>query len=225
MTAEYVTIVVCVAFAMLLLGYWLARLSVQRSVRNEQPATVDFDELRRAFAESSAAPVVPRITMREFDITAPMNYDALRAELENDPQNLGYHALGQDYAAIAALLNQRQTRLITNPEPQRQVYKPLSMDGLMTLLTSDEALKVYGIGTLKANIERAVRRGDRAEVAGIIQSVHGMFSPETQARIRDWLLTTELDPAWTTKVVVTDPSRAWQLNLPAAQATDIQQVW
>jgi hypothetical protein len=221
MRADYAALIVGIALAMLLLGYWVARLTVLREVRNEQPAAVDFTELQRAFAE---LPAVPRMTTREFGIAAPMNYDALRAELENDPQNMGYHALGQDYAAIAALLNKRQTRLIANPEPQQRIFKPLTMSGFMDLLTSDEALKVYGIGTLKASIERAARRDDRAELAGIVRSVHGMFSPETQTRIRDWLLATELDPAWTTKVVVVDPSRAWQLNLPEAQATDIQQV-
>lgn len=223
MSLELWLIMAAVAAVALLIGYLLARQNTLRAQRNEQPPTVEFTVPVAAYDPPAAFEQATRNLTRS--ITGPVNSEALLAELHDDPQNMGYARFGQNYQALADLLNAHKQRSIPNPAPRLDVPVPLDMTAFMAALTSDEALKIYAIGTLKANIERAVRRNDRVTLAAILKSIQGMFSPDTQQRLQDILLTTLPDPGWTAKVVTSEPSRAEQLGWKVVTASDIQQVW
>lgn len=191
---------------------WRAARSV--TSLNSTPA------LPRKVKRFTATPARPAPTdMTGRATLLPPTRAALQAELAADPMGLGYETHGQDYPAIAALLN--ATGTMPNPDAQGNVPRRLGMLDLYAAIQPAEALQIYQLSALKDDVETVLRANDRTAMAALLSIVAGLLSVESQAAIGGLLEATEKDPDW--QATVSTPSRAavlgW-LPITAAQVQD-----
>ncbi len=150
----------------------------------------------------------------------PEQLNALRQEIRTDPAGAGYAALGQDYPAIANLLNARPQ--IPNPAAQSQVPKRFTLVEFLAAASSNEALLVMDKPVLCQYIADAVARNDRAAMGVLLGLMEGLVSAQTRVNLAAMLAATEPDPAWSETVA--GVSRSEVLGLPIILASDVQQV-
>lgn len=146
----------------------------------------------------------------------------LQAEIKNDPEGLGYSGLGQNYPAIADLLNKRPE--LPNPEPQQKVPKQWTTIGLLPLIQPDEAWKFYNTPKFLEDVEQACLANNRDMMMALfgITKMNGLLSQMSQEALLSALAETEPDPSWTPTIL--GDSRATILGLPFVQPSDVQQV-
>lgn len=147
--------------------------------------------------------------------------DTIRDEIINDPTDIGYAALGQDYPAIAAAMNARP--MVDNPQTEAaQVPKRLTMTDIFTAITPTEARALYGIPGFRNDVERAVEAGDRAAMQMYIAIAGDDLSANSIAALASLLTETENDPAWSAQIP--GQSRATALGVAPVRATDVQEA-
>lgn len=118
--------------------------------------------------------------------------EALRDELTTDPAGLGYAALGQDYPALAALLNARPD--VPNPEPRGLVPDlPGSLAEILAILTPAERAAVVQADSIQDLAVRAWTAGQdpvelQVVVAWIAVSPAVEFETVTVQKLADVLL-------------------------------------
>ncbi len=151
----------------------------------------------------------------------PTQLEILRSEIKDDPAKLGYAELGDDYPAIAALLNQRDE--IENPTPQGQTPKRLSvLADMFTAILPAEAFGLLSVPGLLDRIERAVEQNNRPAMTALFTIISFQLTQGSRNAITSKLAETEPDPAWSP--TVTQPSRAEALGLPVVSEHDVQAV-
>lgn len=81
--------------------------------------------------------------------------DTIRSEIHNDPTDIGYADLGDDYAAIAAAMNARP--MVDNPVTEApQVAKRLGIRDLFGAITPGEARALYMIPGFRDDVQEAM---------------------------------------------------------------------
>jgi len=95
----------------------------------------------------------------------------LRNEVAQDPTRLGYAALGQNYPAIADLLNQATS--IANPQAQGEVPNPPAWVEVLATCTPTERVAVLNADTLKALCVRLWTIGENADLSVVVGFVAG----------------------------------------------------
>lgn len=149
-----------------------------------------------------------------------MNYETLRNEIINDPLGYGYAELGQDYPAIANLLN--AIPMIPNPEPQGTVYKRWQMQDFFDAIQPQETFQILQLPALVPYIESAIAKNDRPGMARLFGLITPILSAQSVTNITTMLNTTEPDPYYAE--TIPGESRAAQLGLTFVQNTDVQLV-
>lgn len=130
-------------------------------------------------------------------------------------------ALGQDYAAIAAWLNERP--LVANDAPQATVPHPPTLKEIFGVITVQEAAAIYNKPGLTADIRAAIDGGDveyQQMMFAIVNEI-GILSPASAQAIAALLQRTQPDPAWQAQV---PGAPRWQTAglAKAPNASDVQ---
>ncbi|MEH2067916.1 MAG: hypothetical protein V7K47_07070 [Nostoc sp.] len=133
--------------------------------------------------------------------------DILRTELQSGQ----YASLvaAQNYPAIASVLNTKP--LISNPAPQGQVPKQLSMENLFEAITPAEGLATFQYPGLLDRIELAVNNNDRPKIGIHFAMVKTFISLSSQTNLINLLAQTEPDPNWQSQI--DGVSRAEELGI------------
>jgi hypothetical protein len=142
--------------------------------------------------------------------------EIIKQELEKDK----YSELiaKQNYPAIALLLNQKPQT--DNPEPQKNIPKPLKILDLWQQITPEEGLEIYKIPDLKANIENAVDLNKRDSLEALIAIASLLVSEESKTKINALLAETIPDPNY--KPFIVGESIAEELGLELVFDFEIQ---
>ncbi len=146
--------------------------------------------------------------------------DTLRKEIIDDPADLGYAALGQDYPAITARLNARTD--VPNPARQDNIPRRLKWGEVLAVMTVDERLALYERPAIQQESRDAIVGADRESITDLQPILGKILSVETQTRLNTLLAETERDPSWT--ATIPGDSRATSLGLGYVTDSDIQAV-
>lgn len=149
-----------------------------------------------------------------------MDYAVLRAELANDPTGKGYAALGQDYGAIAKLLN--DVPMIPNPTPCDNVPKRWTLADFLAAPTAQETISILQLPALIPYIDNAVSSNDRTAMAKLLNLIAPMLSAQSRANVQAMLDATEPDPTW--QATIAGVSRAAELGLSMVRNEDVQAI-
>ncbi|MFA6358713.1 MAG: hypothetical protein WCY09_08680 [Candidatus Omnitrophota bacterium] len=142
----------------------------------------------------------------------------LLSELLNDPTNLDYRQYGRDYESIAGLLNYRAETI--NPDSITSIPKHVSIYDLLDAMEPAEALDIYRISGLKADIEVAISMDNRDALVSILQVAASILSDNTIRKIQAILAEKEDDPSYSNTVKLS--SRAEQIGLAPVNPSDVQ---
>ncbi len=151
-----------------------------------------------------------------------MNYETLKTEI-NQPTYADIRE-SQNYPAIAAQLNARIS--ISNPSPQQQTPKRLTLAGIFAVIATAapaDVAKLAAIpGWIVERVETALAANDRATMQNYLAIVSTGLSSASKAALQQLLAETEADPSW--QATVAGQSRAEELGLGVVTASDVQRV-
>lgn len=147
--------------------------------------------------------------------------ETLRAVIEAS-ERLSALLAAQDYAGLAAEMN--TATAVQNPEAQQDKPKRHALLELFGAVQPSEALAIYNVPDLKADLSRAADSNDTAAIAAYFQLIvgAGLLSVESQAAVAALLAETEPDPIWT--ATIAGPSLAAAAGLPVVRPADVQAV-
>ena len=142
--------------------------------------------------------------------------ETIRQELKNSK----YLQLvtSQDYPALAFALNEKP--LIKNPQPQKEIPKPITIMDLWINITPQEGLELYEIPGLKNDVEGAIASNNRNSLMALTAIAAQVISAESVKKIQALLAETILDPNYKTQVE--GESLAEQFGLGFVEETEIQ---
>lgn len=147
--------------------------------------------------------------------------DIIRSELQNDPEGLEYAGLGQNYPAIADLMNQRP--MVDNPVTEvPQVLKRLGIRDLFAAITPTEARALYMIPGFRDDVQAAAEAGDRVALQMYVAIAGPDLSANSIAALTALMTATEADPTWSAQIP--GDSRATVLGVAPVRATDVQEA-
>lgn len=147
--------------------------------------------------------------------------EAIRAELQNDPEGLGYASLEQNYPAIADAMNARP--MIDNPVTEApQVPKRLGIRDLFGAITPTEARALYMIPGFRDDVQEAAEAGDRVALQMYVAIAGEDLSQQSVAALAVLMQQTEDDPAWSAQMP--GQSRATVLGVAPVKAADVQEA-
>ena len=129
--------------------------------------------------------------------------------------------LGDDYPAIAALLNAPTT--IANPQTEpATVLHPPTLKEIYAQIPVAEAAAIYSKPGLATDIRNAIDSGDPEYLAMMLAIVVelGIISAPTIAALSALLARTQPDPAWT--ATIAGPSLAAEAGLGTVTAAQVQ---
>src|SRR5512145_1152330 len=86
------------------------------------------------------------------------------------------------YGALAAQLNARAS--IPNPTPQPTRPKLITWGAFMQALTDADGLKLYGYGSLAADMKAALASNDRAMAQDLWRSLKTVLAPASVAAVQ-----------------------------------------
>jgi hypothetical protein len=145
----------------------------------------------------------------------------IRDELNNDPEELGYAALGDNYPAIADAMNERP--LIDNPVAEApQVAKRLGIRDLFGAISATEARALYMIPGFRDDVQEAAEAGDRVALQMYVAIGAPDLSQQSIAALTALMVATDADPTWTAQIA--GDSRATVLGVAPVRATDVQEA-
>lgn len=147
--------------------------------------------------------------------------DIIRAELQNDPEGIGYAALGQNYPAIADAMNDRQ--MVANPVTEApQVLKRLGIRDLFAAITPTEARALYMIPGFRDDVQKAAEAGDRVALQMYVAIGAPDLSQQSIAALTALMQATEPDPTWSAQIP--GDSRATVLGVATVRPQDVQEA-
>lgn len=147
--------------------------------------------------------------------------ETIRSEIQNDPEGMGYAALGQNYPAIADAMNARP--MIDNPVTEApQVLKRLGIRDLFAAITPTEARALYMIPGFRDDVQKATEAGDRVALQMYVAIGAPDLSQQSIAALTALMVATEADPTWTAQIP--GNSRATVLGVAPVRATDVQEA-
>jgi hypothetical protein len=133
-------------------------------------------------------------------------YAAVKAELTNDPTAVGYKVAGVFLppATLADLLT-RSTQ-IANPNPQPNKPVPLTVAGMLALISPASTTKIQESGYVKF-LADAINGQDRAALALWLQLFvnSNTITTEEATALHQAFTATEPDPSWQATII--GPSR------------------
>ena len=121
----------------------------------------------------------------------PSQIDELRTYIKEDEE---LTALGQDYPAIAAKINEEQE--IPNPAPRGKTPKRFSIGDVFGVITPAEAKSLYMIPGFRDDVQRALMENNRAELQNLLMIAAADLSSESLANLSALLAQEEDDPNW-----------------------------
>ena len=147
--------------------------------------------------------------------------EAIRAELQNDPEGLGYASLEQNYPAIADAMNARP--MIDNPVTEApQVPKRPGIRDLFGAITPSEARALYMIPGFRDDVQEAAEAGDRVALQMYVAIAGEDLSQQSVAALAALMQQTEDDPNWSAQIP--GQSRATVLGVAPVKAADVQEA-
>lgn len=124
----------------------------------------------------------------------------------------------QDYPGIAMLLNSNPVD--PNPEPQSEVWKCPQILELFAAITPTEAIELYKIPNLVADIRISIDLKNQANLEAYFLIVQSLVSAESQANLQTLLTATQPDPNY--RNFITRQSRAEELGIYPVSEIDVQ---
>lgn len=151
--------------------------------------------------------------------------DIIRSEIQNDPEGLGYAALGQNYPAIADAMNARP--MIDNPvtEAPQVPAKPSLAQLFGAELQADQVGTLAAIekfGNLLDMASAAIDKGDTQSIMAHIAIFGSTMNANGKAALAAAVSATQPDPTWTAQIP--GDSRATVLGVAPVRATDVQEA-
>lgn len=104
----------------------------------------------------------------------------------------------QDYTQLADVLNQKP--LIDNPEPQSDIYQPVTILELFQAVTSAEGLNIYQAG-IKPDIDHAVETKARNNLLALLEIAKQLISEESATNIENLMARTIPDPSYQSQIL------------------------
>ncbi|QLE42269.1 hypothetical protein FD723_18795 [Nostoc sp. C052] len=126
----------------------------------------------------------------------------------------------QDYPAIASLLNKKP--LIPNPVGQITVDKLPTILELFAAITPAEAIEIYKIPGLVADIRVAADSKNKASLQAYLVIVSGLLSQQSKDAVQILLNQTQLDPNYQSQIP--GQSKAEQLGVYPVSPSQVQEA-
>lgn len=124
----------------------------------------------------------------------------------------------QNYPAIAQLLNNKPS--IPNPVPQEAVWKCPTILELFGAITPTEAIELYKIPWLVADIRTSIDLKNQANLQAYFLMIQALVSAESQANLQALLTATQLDPSYQSQIP--GQSKAEELGIYPVNEIDVQ---
>lgn len=122
------------------------------------------------------------------------------------------------YQAVADTLNARTT--VANTPATKTRPKRVSWDAFQQLLAAADVLKLYGYGSLAADLKAANETGNDAVRNAIWRGLKTALTAPSITAVEAEFAKTENDPTW--PATVQQPSIAMGLGLPTVTADDVR---
>lgn len=131
--------------------------------------------------------------------------------------------LGDDYPAVAALLN--APTVIANPQTEpATVPHPPSLDDVLAIVPSAERVKIRALSGYVDDVRRAIDGNNTLYMQTLIEDAltANAISQATAGKLAELLQRTRPDPAWSAQVA--GPSLAQAAGLGRISSADVQAV-
>lgn len=142
--------------------------------------------------------------------------------LAKELEKSDYVTYGQDYPAIAVVLNERPA--VANPTPQGITPRQLNLSEFFRAAAAvDPAGAMTAIGTfapLMSMVQTAISNNDRMSMQDYLAIFSSILNDGADAALLALFAQTELDPSW--QATITDDSIAMSLGLPTITEMDVQ---
>lgn len=151
--------------------------------------------------------------------------DIIRAEINNDPEGLGYAELGSNYPAIAERMNQRP--MVANPVTEASLVpvKPSLAQLFGAALQADQTGTLAAIekfGNLLDMASAAIEKGDSQSIMAHIAIFGSTMNSAGKAALAAAASQTQTDPTWSAQIP--GDSRSTVLGVAPVRATDVQEA-